>query len=105
MEIVREHLRNVRVVARDRTAVGFYTRFEVEATGQPVPNTLELRQAFFRGASARVLNAPGELVAFKLWETATDESTITLGCLEGYITSEAWPADETLIAVLEEGAA
>jgi len=107
MEVVREHLRAATVTSREFTGLGFHTRFEV-APGVPVLlNTLELRQAFMRGADARVRGDPEELICFKLWENQrrADKGTLELTTLEGQCTKGPWPENDSLVEVVREPAA
>jgi hypothetical protein len=107
MELVREQLRLATVISREFTGKGFYTTLAIAANAPRLLNTLPLRQAFFRGADARVRGDAHELILFKLWEDQRrpDNTSLVLAALEGYCTHGTWPADESLIEVIRAPAA
>jgi hypothetical protein len=78
LDALRQQLAAARVVERDYTGVGFYTKIDVPRSLPPMPDTQDLRDHLFAGASGHVKSDPDVGVSFHLWTNAG-----YVACLEG----------------------
>lgn len=91
MEAVRKQFAAASVLKRDYTGVGFYTTISVPSSMPPLPESRELHDALFDGASGRAKSDPEGWVMFMLWTDAG-----YLACLEGYTVRDVWPNEDDI---------
>lgn len=92
LDALSEQYAAASVVERDYTGVGFYTKIDVPRSLPPMPNSQELRDHLFAGASGHVRSDADVGISFHLWTHGG-----YLVCLEGIAFGcDSWPDEDDI---------